>query len=226
MIEKNNNLNMTLEYAIRFLSFVQTYKDNKGNYKYQEELRRVINEKDDSFFVDFSDIYRYDYKLAIALLNELEDVKLTIPWALYNQITYIDPSYEDKVKQIIIYPIIKPMDFDNRYDIYVDKPFTMEGIVGILMPSYKVPSNKGGGQVRTLQLGLIYEPPEVVQENEPPKSILTVFSDDLTDYVLLADRVKLYGMLKKGIILKDQTTPSFYLIVTRVEVIKRDPVIQ
>ena len=62
---------MKMDYVQKFIDFIENYTDEKGNKKYIERLKQLINERKEKLVVEMPDIYRYEPLLAIKLMNDL-----------------------------------------------------------------------------------------------------------------------------------------------------------
>jgi len=89
-----------VDYVQRFIDFIENFKDERGELKYIKMLKQVREKAEKTLTVYFSDFYRYDWVLAVKLLNKPEDILPKIIDELEKLINVIDSAFNVKTEEI------------------------------------------------------------------------------------------------------------------------------
>ena len=89
-----------VDYVQRFIDFIENFRDERGKLKYVEMLRKMRKSVNKTLTVYFSDLYRYDWMLAVKLLNEPEDILTKVVDEIEKLISVIDSAYNTRTEEI------------------------------------------------------------------------------------------------------------------------------
>jgi len=89
-----------VDYVQRFIDFIENFRDDRGELKYVKMLRQMKKKADKTLTVYFSDFYRYDWVLAVKLLNKPEDILPKVVDELEKLINVIDSAFNVRTEEI------------------------------------------------------------------------------------------------------------------------------
>ena len=137
-----------------FLDFIRYFKD-KGRPIYLEQLKKMLELRKKSFYINYADLYNFDNGLATQIINNPKELLPILEKRLYDEITHIDelekvaiergtlkvalprdPSYKEAVKKIHIRITNIPTTVELRKirTDYSNKLISIEGILVKLTP--------------------------------------------------------------------------------------------
>jgi len=85
-----------------FRKFIEGFRDEKGNYKYEQRLWEMISRGESSLVVDFNDIYSSDMNLAESLLKAPDELLSQFDEAALSKLRIRDREYADKIGTVNI----------------------------------------------------------------------------------------------------------------------------
>jgi len=88
------------DYVQRFIDFIENFRDERGELKYVKMLKQMRKRADKTLTVYFSDFYRYDWILAVKLLNKPEEILPKVVDELEKLINVIDSAFNDRTEEI------------------------------------------------------------------------------------------------------------------------------
>ena len=89
-----------VDYVQRFIDFIENFRDERGELKYVKMLKQMRKKADKTLTVYFSDFYRYDWVLAVKLLNKPEDILPKVVDELEMLINVIDSAFNVRTEEI------------------------------------------------------------------------------------------------------------------------------
>ena len=89
-----------VDYVQRFIDFLENFRDEKGELKYIKMLKQMRKKADKTLTVYFSDFYKYDWVLAVKLLNKPEDILPKVIDELEKLINVIDSAFNVRTEEI------------------------------------------------------------------------------------------------------------------------------
>ena len=84
----------------RFTKFIEGFRDEKGEYKYEQRLSEMIARGETSLVVDFNDLYTFDMELAEAVLRDPDDYLPRLNEAALVKLRVRDREYVERVGEI------------------------------------------------------------------------------------------------------------------------------
>ncbi|MBP1357151.1 MAG: hypothetical protein JZD40_01490 [Sulfolobus sp.] len=91
-----------LDYQELFIEFINTFKDEKGKLKYQQQVNEMIGFRKKSLIVDFQDLFTFNEKLANDLINNPKSLLKLLEGQLLEYISELDPNYPQEVHNVNI----------------------------------------------------------------------------------------------------------------------------
>jgi len=89
-----------VDYVLRFIDFIENFRDERGELKYVKMLKQMRKKADKTLTVYFSDFYKYDWVLAVNLLNKPEDILPKVVDELEKLINVIDSAFNVRTEEI------------------------------------------------------------------------------------------------------------------------------
>ncbi len=123
-------------YVDRFIDFIRNYRDEEGNFKYMDRLRRMMNFDLRSLAIDYADLYRYDTELAEALIDNPKQVLRDASEAIKSIVALENPSYAERKKSFTprIYGLFETVRIRELRSEHIGKLVQIEGIVTRMHP--------------------------------------------------------------------------------------------
>lgn len=81
-----------------FKEFLRTYRDRKGSLKYRERISTMVNLNQTSLMIDWNDLYLFEPKLALMVINEPEKAIAAAKDAIRELVQQENPSYAAQVE--------------------------------------------------------------------------------------------------------------------------------
>ena len=89
-----------VDYVQRFIDFIENFRDERGELKYVKMLKQMKKKADKTLTVYFSDFYKYDWVLAVKLLNKPEDILPKVVDELEKLFNVIDSAFNVRTEEI------------------------------------------------------------------------------------------------------------------------------
>lgn len=120
-----------LDYQELFIEFINTFKDEKGKLRYQQQVNEMIGFRKKSLIVDFQDLFTFNEKLANDLINNPKSLLKILEGRLLEYISELDPNYPQEVHNVNIRLTNVPRVVDLRKirSDYIDRLISVEGIL-------------------------------------------------------------------------------------------------
>ncbi len=114
-----------------FAKFIREYRDRTGSYKYLERVRQMITLGQKSLIIDYDDLYLYNTRLALALIEKPDEVLSQAARALRSIVEQEAPEYAQEVKRfsIRIRNLPKPLELRRLRSTHIGKLVMIEGIM-------------------------------------------------------------------------------------------------
>ncbi len=120
----------------RFIDFIRNFRDENGDYKYMNRLRRMMNFDLRSLAIDYADLYRYDTELAEALVDNPRALLSDAGKAVAQIVSLENPEYVEKKKSFVIrlYGLFETVKIRGLRSEHIGKLVQIEGIVTRMHP--------------------------------------------------------------------------------------------
>jgi replicative DNA helicase Mcm len=83
-----------------FTRFVEGFRDERDEVKYEQALSEMAVKGQKSVIVDFKDVYSFDMELARQILDNPEDIMPHFDIAAFSKLRMRDPIYADEIKRV------------------------------------------------------------------------------------------------------------------------------
>ncbi|MCY0860263.1 MAG: minichromosome maintenance protein MCM [Sulfolobaceae archaeon] len=120
-----------VDYGEIFIEFINTFKDDKGKLKYQQQINEMLAYRKKSLTIDFQDLFSFNENLANTLINNPKEILKILEDRLMNYLSELDPNYSQEVHNVNIRltNIPRVVSLRKIRSDYIDKLISVEGIL-------------------------------------------------------------------------------------------------
>ncbi len=125
-----------LDIGSRFMDFLRNFRDERGRFKYQDRIRRMVTYNSHSLIIDYGDLYKYDTGLAEVLVDEPDKFMKEAGDAIREIVAMEDPDYAARVRKFIprfvnLFDTVRIRDVKSAH---IGRLIQVEGIITRMLP--------------------------------------------------------------------------------------------